>query len=67
MKVENIKQCCTHSPVWIFIYSDGRIFAICENDYNLLIYRYGVKEIINIQSKVSFTPGQLFGGRINEL
>ena len=59
-----VKQCCMSSPVWIFIYSDGRIFGICDLDFKSPSYREGVEEIINIKTQESFTPEQIFGGKI---
>jgi len=56
-----VKQCCTTTPVWIFIYSDGRIFAICNDDFKSPSHRIGVQKIINIKSRESFTPEKLFG------
>jgi len=55
-----IKQCCATAPVWIFVYSDGRIFAICENDFRSPSYRIGVEKIINMNTKASFPPEQIF-------
>lgn len=57
-----VKQCCMCSPVWIFVYSDGSIFAICEKDFKSKPYQSGVIEIINIETQESFSPDQLFGG-----
>ncbi len=53
MSLESItvKQCCATAPVWIFVYSDGRIFAICDDDYNSPSYRIGLKIIINIKTR----------------
>jgi hypothetical protein len=48
-------------PVWIFVYSDGTIFAICDEHLKSLAYRVGVIEIINIQTKESFTTEQILG------
>ncbi len=56
-----VKQCCLSSPNWVFIYSDGRIYAICEKDFRSPSYRIDVKEIINMITKESFTPEHLFG------
>lgn len=63
MSLQNnsVKQCCVSSPVWIFIYSDGRIFAICEKDFKSPSYQIRVEEIINIKTHESFTPQQMFG------
>ncbi len=57
-----VKQCCATEPVWIFIYSDGSVFAICENDLKTPGYQLGVVEVINIKSQESFSPEQIFGG-----
>jgi len=51
------------TPVWIFVYSDGSIFSVCDIDFKSTCYRNGVSQIINIESKESFTPEQLFGGK----
>lgn len=65
--IASIKQCCVSSPTWIFIYSDGRIFAICDNDFKSKSYQEGVEKIINIESQEEFTPEQLFGGKIGNI
>ncbi len=56
-----IKKCCVSDPVWIFIYSDGSIFAICKEDFSNSVYQSGVEEVINIESQESFTPQKIFG------
>ncbi len=56
-----VKQCCNGSPLWIFVYSDGRIFSICDEDFQSSAYRFGVIEVINIETRESFTPEQIFG------
>ena len=56
-----IKQCCVSDPIWIFIYSDGSIFAICKDDFKNPTYRVGVTEIINMETQESFAPEKLFG------
>ena len=56
-----IRQCCKNAPVWIFVYSDGRIYAICDEDYHFKAYRYDVKFVINIKSKISQTAKEAFG------
>jgi hypothetical protein len=61
LQQNNIKKCCASSPVWIFVYSDGRIFSICNEDYKSTAYRFDVTEVINIETKVSMTPKQAFG------
>jgi len=58
----SIKQCCVGDPVWIFSYSDGSFFLICDNDFKNSTYQINLIEVINIESQESFTPGQLFGG-----
>lgn len=57
-----IKQCCVGDPVWIFSYSDGSFFLICESDFKNPSYQINLQEVINLESQESFTPGQLFGG-----
>ena len=57
----NIKQCCNTKPTWVFIYDDGTNWAICEKDSKDPAYQYGVKEIIKIETRESFTPAQIFG------
>jgi hypothetical protein len=59
----NIKQCCVSDPVWIFTYSDGSYFLICNNDFKSPGYRVGVTEIINMETQQVFTPDILFGGK----
>ncbi len=56
-----VKQCCNSDPIWIFVYSDGNVFVICEKDFDSPTYRYDVKKIINIKSQESFTPEEIFG------
>jgi len=56
-----ITQCCVSDPIWIFIYSDGSIFAICDKDFENPAYRVGVTEIINMETQESFKPEKLFG------
>ena len=58
-----VKQCCNNSPVWIFVYSDGRVFAVCDEDFKSPSYRIGLLKIVNIKSKEVFTPEQLFGDK----
>lgn len=60
---EKIQQCCVSSPVWIFIYSDGRIFSICNEDYKSTAYRFDVVEVINMESQISMTAEQAFGDK----
>jgi len=60
-----IKQCCVCDPIWIFSYSDGSFFLICEKDFKNPSYQIDLEEVINIESQESFTPGQLFGGPTN--
>jgi len=60
---DKIKQCCNSSPVWIFVYADGRIFSICDEDYKSTAYRFDVIEVINMKSQISMTPEQAFGGK----
>ena len=57
-----IKQCCANVPIWIFSYSDGSFFLICENDFKNPGYQINLQEIINIETQESFTFEQLFGG-----
>lgn len=57
-----VKQCCATDPLWIFIYSDGSVFAICEHDLKTQAYQLGVTEVINIKTQESFSPEQIFGG-----
>ena len=56
-----VKQCCTNEPVWIFIYSDGSIFAVCDDDFSNPTFRIGVKEIINLDTQESVSPENNFG------
>lgn len=58
-----VKQCCKSSPVWIFVYSDGRVFAVCDEDFKSPSYRLKLFKIVNIKSKKVFTPEQLFGDK----
>ncbi len=55
------------APIWIFVYSDGSILSICDIDFKSPGYRFGVSKIINVESKESFTPEQIFGGQIGKL
>lgn len=56
-----LKQCCKSDPIWIFTYSDGTVFVICQKDFKSPAYRHGVKKIINIESQECFTPAEIFG------
>jgi len=56
-----LKKCCMSGPVWIFVYSDGTVFAICKEHHKSKAHRVGVTQIINIQTKKTFTPEQIFG------
>ncbi len=57
----SVKQCCEADPYWIFLYSDGSVFAICENDLKNPTYQLDVEKVINIKTQESFTPTQIFG------
>jgi len=52
------------TPIWIFVYSDGRIISICENDFKSSSYQLGVIEVINMKTRESYKPEQIFGGKI---
>jgi len=60
--LEKLQQCCVCDPIWIFVYSDGSIFSICEKDFKSAAYRLNVIEVINIESQQSFKPEEIFGG-----
>ena len=57
-----IRQCCVNDPVWIFSYSDGSFFLICEKDFKDKKYQIELEEVINIKTQESFSVDQLFGG-----
>ena len=57
-----IKQCCIGDPVWIFTYSDGSFFLVCNKDFKNSQYQINLEGVINIETQESFTPAQLFGG-----
>ena len=61
LEKSTVKQCCTDSPIWIFLYSDGSIFAICQKDFKDPAYQTGVIEVINLETEQSFKPSQIFG------
>ena len=61
MSKPEVRQCCKKTPVWIFVYEDGRIYAICDEDYLSIAYRINVKHVINIKTHVSQTAKEAFG------
>lgn len=56
-----LKQCCKSKPLWVFVYSVGDIFVICDKDFQSPAYRFGVEKIINIETQECLTPEQAFG------
>lgn len=57
----SLRQCCKiHEPVWIFCYSDGSFFAICDNYFYSEGHRVGVTKIIDMRTRNEYTPEQAF-------
>lgn len=63
----SVKQCCEADPSWIFVFNDGSVFAICDNDLKNPAYQLGVEEVINIKTQESFKPEQIFGDANGQL
>jgi len=48
-------------PVWIFVYSGGTIYTVCDEHKKSPAYRVGLNQIIKVQTRELFTPEQIFG------
>lgn len=57
----SLKLCCNSLPVWIFCYSDGTFFGICDNDFKSPEFQLGLDRIVKIETGEVFSPGDLFG------
>lgn len=56
-----LKKCCMSEPVWIFVYSGGTIYTVCDEHKKSPAYRVGLNQIIKVQTRELFTPEQIFG------
>lgn len=59
---QQLKQCCEAEPVWIFTYSDGSVFAICNNHVKNPAYHIGLEKIFKISTQEEFSLEQIIGG-----
>ena len=57
----SIKLCCDCKPTWIFIYENGTIFGICDDDFTSESYRLKVSRVIKINTRQEFAPEKIFG------
>jgi len=52
--------CCIKQPTWIFIYENGRISGICNDDFTSDDHRCFVKLIINLETRKKYLPSEIF-------
>ena len=56
----DVESCCKKPTRWIFVYTDGEVYSICEDHFYSRAHRTSVKNVVNFQTRVKYDPVMLF-------
>lgn len=59
-KDPTVYGCCKKPTMWIFVYNDDSIFSICKTHFYSIAHRINVRDVVNFQTKISYTPKEIF-------
>lgn len=56
----DVESCCKKPICWIFVYTDGEVYSICEDHFYSRAHRTSVKNVVNFQTRAKYEPAMLF-------
>jgi hypothetical protein len=52
--------CCKKPTLWIFVYKNDVVYSICKDHFYSDAHRCDVKDVINFQTRIRYTPEAIF-------